>query len=176
MKQAIMELQSEKHLKTIDEEAALQLDHNDKSLFVFSNFSTPAFHHCKKLGCRVVSTLVVHFCLQHQRCVPKAEQPVYNMAMADITISCTSLDKEARVVWCWTSSALTPAAPTSLRRNEKYLAAMAVGKWILHRSYLEACRSVGHFIQVTIWPLVHQTTTCQYFFHMLLGPACFIKP
>lgn len=33
-------------------------------------------------------------------------------------------------------------------RNEKYLAAMAAGKWILHRSYLEACRSVGHFIQV----------------------------
>nr|XP_046149314.1 DNA topoisomerase 2-binding protein 1-A-like isoform X3 [Oncorhynchus gorbuscha] len=64
--EAIMEFQSEKHLKTTDEEAALQLDHNDKSLFVFSNFSTPAFHHCKK------------------------------------------------VVWCWTSSALTPAAPTSL--------------------------------------------------------------
>uniref|UniRef100_A0A673ZM52 DNA topoisomerase II binding protein 1 n=1 Tax=Salmo trutta TaxID=8032 RepID=A0A673ZM52_SALTR len=96
MKQAIMELQSEKHLKTIDEEAVLQLDHDDKSLFVFSSFSTPAFHHCKKLGCRVVSPLVVHFCLQHQRCVPKAEQPVYNMAMADITICCTSLDKEAR--------------------------------------------------------------------------------
>uniref|UniRef100_A0A673ZN18 DNA topoisomerase II binding protein 1 n=1 Tax=Salmo trutta TaxID=8032 RepID=A0A673ZN18_SALTR len=96
VQRAIMELQSEKHLKTIDEEAVLQLDHDDKSLFVFSSFSTPAFHHCKKLGCRVVSPLVVHFCLQHQRCVPKAEQPVYNMAMADITICCTSLDKEAR--------------------------------------------------------------------------------
>lgn len=35
-------------------------------------------------------------------------------------------------------------------RNEKYLAAMAAGKWILHRSYLEACRSVGCFIQVRI--------------------------
>lgn len=35
-------------------------------------------------------------------------------------------------------------------RNEKYLAAMAAGKWILHRSYLEACRSVGLFIQVRI--------------------------
>lgn len=35
-------------------------------------------------------------------------------------------------------------------RNEKYLAAMAAGKWILHRSYLEACRSVGHFIQVRL--------------------------
>ena len=33
-------------------------------------------------------------------------------------------------------------------RNEKYLAAMAAGKWILHRSYLEACRAEGHFIQV----------------------------
>lgn len=33
-------------------------------------------------------------------------------------------------------------------RNEKYLAALAAGKWILHRSYLEACRSVGHFVQV----------------------------
>uniref|UniRef100_A0A8C1ZJS6 DNA topoisomerase II binding protein 1 n=1 Tax=Cyprinus carpio TaxID=7962 RepID=A0A8C1ZJS6_CYPCA len=32
-------------------------------------------------------------------------------------------------------------------RNEKYLAAMAAGKWILHRSYLEACRSEGHFIE-----------------------------
>ena len=33
-------------------------------------------------------------------------------------------------------------------RNEKYLAAMAAGKWILHRSYLEACRAAGHFLQV----------------------------
>lgn len=50
-----------------------------------------------QLGCRVVSPLVVVFCLQQQHCVPKAEKPVYNMAMADVTISCTSLDKAARV-------------------------------------------------------------------------------
>lgn len=50
-----------------------------------------------KLGCRMVSPLVVLYCLQQQYCVPKAEKPVYNMAMADITISCTSLDKAARV-------------------------------------------------------------------------------
>ncbi len=35
-------------------------------------------------------------------------------------------------------------------RNEKYLAAMAAGKWILHRSYLEACRAEGHFIEVCV--------------------------
>ena len=49
MIQAIMELQSEKYLKTIDEKTALQMDHNDKSLFVFSSFFTPAFLHCKKV-------------------------------------------------------------------------------------------------------------------------------
>lgn len=55
------------------------------------------FFHMTQLGCRVVGPLVVVFCLQQQHCVPKAEKPVYNMAMADVTISCTSLDKAARV-------------------------------------------------------------------------------
>uniref|UniRef100_A0A8C4Q3B7 DNA topoisomerase II binding protein 1 n=1 Tax=Eptatretus burgeri TaxID=7764 RepID=A0A8C4Q3B7_EPTBU len=32
-------------------------------------------------------------------------------------------------------------------RNEKYLAAMASGKWVLHKSYLEACRVSGNFVQ-----------------------------
>ena len=49
LKQAIMALQSESYLKNIDEETALQMDRNDKSLFVFSTFSTPAFHHCTKV-------------------------------------------------------------------------------------------------------------------------------
>nr|XP_006821607.1 PREDICTED: DNA topoisomerase 2-binding protein 1-like [Saccoglossus kowalevskii] len=31
-------------------------------------------------------------------------------------------------------------------RNEKYLAALASGKWVLHKSYLEACRQAEHFI------------------------------
>ncbi|XP_068120933.1 DNA topoisomerase 2-binding protein 1-A-like, partial [Hyperolius riggenbachi] len=31
-------------------------------------------------------------------------------------------------------------------RNEKYLASMAAGKWVLHRSYLEACRAAKRFI------------------------------
>lgn len=35
-------------------------------------------------------------------------------------------------------------------RNEKYLASMAAGKWVLHRSYLEACRTAGCFVQVCV--------------------------
>ncbi|KAM9552229.1 DNA topoisomerase 2-binding protein 1-A-like isoform 3-T3 [Salvelinus alpinus] len=148
--EAIMELQSEKHLKTIDEEAALQLDHNDKSLFVFSNFSTPAFHHCKKLGCRVVSPLVVHFCLQHQRCVPKAEQPVYNMAMADITISCTSLDKEARAdvmglvqlmggMVCRDLNMSVTHLVAGEVGSKKYLVAASLGKPIVLPTWVKTC-------------------------------------
>lgn len=33
-------------------------------------------------------------------------------------------------------------------RNEKYLASLAAGKWVLHRSYLEACRAAGRFVPV----------------------------
>ena len=33
-------------------------------------------------------------------------------------------------------------------RNEKYLASVAAGKWVLHRSYLEACRTAGRFMSV----------------------------
>uniref|UniRef100_A0A4W5MFE9 DNA topoisomerase II binding protein 1 n=1 Tax=Hucho hucho TaxID=62062 RepID=A0A4W5MFE9_9TELE len=150
VQRAIMELQSENHLKTIDEEAALQLDHNDKSLFVFSSFSTPAFHHCKKLGCRVVSPLVVHFCLQHQRCVPKAEQPVYNMAMADITISCTSLDKEARAdvmdlvqlmggrVYRDLNVSVTHLVAGEVG-SKKYLVAASLGKPIVLPTWVKTC-------------------------------------
>lgn len=35
-------------------------------------------------------------------------------------------------------------------RNEKYLASVAAGKWVLHRSYLEASRTAGHFVSVCI--------------------------
>ena len=31
-------------------------------------------------------------------------------------------------------------------RNEKYLAAVAAGKWVLHKSYLEASREAGFFV------------------------------
>uniref|UniRef100_A0A6Q2X8N1 BRCT domain-containing protein n=1 Tax=Esox lucius TaxID=8010 RepID=A0A6Q2X8N1_ESOLU len=150
LKQAILALQSEKYLKTIDEETALQLDHNDKSLFVFSSFSTPAFQHCKELGCRMVSPLVVLFCLQQQRCVPKAELPVYNMAMADVTISCTSLDKEARTdvmdlvqlmggrVYRDLNVSVTHLVAGEVG-SKKYLVAASLGKPIVLPSWVKTC-------------------------------------
>ncbi|XP_035511708.1 DNA topoisomerase 2-binding protein 1 isoform X1 [Morone saxatilis] len=148
--EAILELQSEKYLKTVDEDAVLQMHHNDKSLFVFSSFTTPAFLHCKKLGCRVVSPLVVLYCLQQQHCVPKAETPVYNMAMADITISCTSLDKAIRTevmdlvqlmggrVYLDLNVSVTHLIAGEVG-SKKYLVAASLGKPILLPAWVKAC-------------------------------------
>ncbi|KAM4606619.1 DNA topoisomerase 2-binding protein 1 [Polymixia lowei] len=148
--EAILELQSDKYVKTIDEATALQLDHKDKSLFVFSSFATPAFHHCKKLGCRLVSPLVVLYCLQKQRCVPKAEKPVYNMAMADVTISCTSLDKAARTevmdlvqlmggrVYLDLNVSVTHLVAGEVG-SKKYLVAASLGKPILLPTWVKTC-------------------------------------
>ncbi|XP_015251316.1 PREDICTED: DNA topoisomerase 2-binding protein 1 [Cyprinodon variegatus] len=147
---AILELQSEKFLKTIQEEEVLQMDRKDSSLFVFSSFTTPAFLHCKKLGCRIVSPLVVLHCLQQQRCVPKAEKPVYNMAMADITISCTSLDKATRAevmdlvqlmggrVYCDLNVTVTHLIAGEVG-SKKYLVAANLGKPILLPTWVKAC-------------------------------------
>uniref|UniRef100_A0A3P9NDX8 DNA topoisomerase II binding protein 1 n=1 Tax=Poecilia reticulata TaxID=8081 RepID=A0A3P9NDX8_POERE len=148
--EAILELQSEKYLKTIQEEDVLQMDQKDKSLFVFINFTTPAFLHCKKLGCRIVSPLVVLHCLQQQRCVPKAEKPVYNMAMADVTISCTSLDKATRGevmdlvqlmggrVYLDLNVSVSHLIAGEVG-SKKYLVAANLGKPILLPTWVKAC-------------------------------------
>uniref|UniRef100_A0A8C5I3M2 BRCT domain-containing protein n=1 Tax=Gouania willdenowi TaxID=441366 RepID=A0A8C5I3M2_GOUWI len=148
--EAILELQSEKYLKTIKEEDVLQLDQKDKSLFVFSSFTTPAFLHCKQLGCRVVSPLVVLYCLQQQRCVPKAEKPIFNMAMADVTVSCTSLDKAKRVevmdlvqlmggrVYLDLNVSVTHLVAGEVG-SKKYLVAASLGKPILLPSWVKVC-------------------------------------
>ncbi|KAM9307682.1 DNA topoisomerase 2-binding protein 1 [Gastrophryne carolinensis] len=92
----IKAFQSDEYLQLIEENEALKVKEKDKSLYICDPFSGAAFDHLKKLGCRIVGPQVVIFCMKHQKCVPRAEHPVFNMAMADVTISCTSLDKETR--------------------------------------------------------------------------------
>ncbi|XP_021513071.1 DNA topoisomerase 2-binding protein 1 isoform X1 [Meriones unguiculatus] len=94
--ESIKELQSENYLQIITEEEALKIKENDKSLYICDRFSGAVFDHLKQLGCRIVGPHVVTFCMRHQQCVPRAEHPVYNMIMSDVTVSCTSLDKDRR--------------------------------------------------------------------------------
>ncbi|NWJ01890.1 TOPB1 protein, partial [Crypturellus undulatus] len=94
--ESIKEFQSEEHLQILEEEAALSIKENDKSLYICDPFKGSVFNHLKKLGCRIVGPQAVLYCMQSQRCVPRAEHPVFNMTMADVTISCTSLEKDVR--------------------------------------------------------------------------------
>lgn len=57
--QAIVELQSEKYVKTVDEDAILQMDQKDKSLYVFSSFTTPAYQHCKMVWLNAASPVII---------------------------------------------------------------------------------------------------------------------
>ncbi|KAM6281921.1 DNA topoisomerase 2-binding protein 1 isoform 1-T2 [Porphyrio hochstetteri] len=94
--ESIKEFQSEEHLQIIEEETACSIKEDDKSLYICDSFRGGVFHHLKKLGCRIVGPQVVLYCMQSQRCVPRAEYPVYNMTMAGVTVSCTSLEKDVR--------------------------------------------------------------------------------
>ncbi|NXK45234.1 TOPB1 protein, partial [Chauna torquata] len=94
--ESIKEFQSEERLQILEEETALNIKENDKSLYICDPFRGIVFNHLKKLGCRIVGPQVVLYCMQSQQCVPRAEYPVYNMTMADVTISCTSLEKDVR--------------------------------------------------------------------------------
>ncbi|XP_064907805.1 DNA topoisomerase 2-binding protein 1 isoform X2 [Columba livia] len=94
--ESIKEFQSEEHLQILEEETALNIKENDKSLYICDPFRGVVFEHLKKLGCRIVGPQVVLYCMHSQRCVPRAECPVYNMTMADVTVSCTSLEKDVR--------------------------------------------------------------------------------
>ena len=42
-------------------------------------------------------------------------------------------------------SVVSPSGKAS--RTEKYLGACAAGKWVLHKSYLEACRAASRFVE-----------------------------
>ncbi|NXW60887.1 TOPB1 protein, partial [Eurystomus gularis] len=94
--ESIKEFQPEEHLQILEEETALNIKENDKSLYICDPFGGVVFSHLNKLGCRIVGPQVVLYCMQSQRCVPRAEYPVYNMTMADVSVSCTSLEKDVR--------------------------------------------------------------------------------
>ena len=42
------------------------------------------------------------------------------------------------------------SAPENPNKNEKYLASISAGKWVLHKSYLAACHKQGHFVKVSV--------------------------
>lgn len=90
-------------------------------------------------------------CCSHNPCTGQVYR-VCSFLSLSVAVGGVVLDKQSFDPSCTHIIVGTPL------RNEKYLAAMAAGKWILHRSYLEACRSVGLFIQVRIRRAIFATS------------------
>ncbi|XP_067910854.1 DNA topoisomerase 2-binding protein 1 [Heterodontus francisci] len=147
---AVKEFKSEEFLQTVHEDEVFSLKVKDSSLYICDPFEGDAYNHLKKLGCRIVGPQVVIFCLQQQQSVPEAVHPVYSMVMADVVVSCTSLEKQTRdevhkQVQLMGGRILRDfnISVTHLIAGEvgskKYLVAASLKKTILLPSWIKAC-------------------------------------
>ncbi|XP_041040482.1 DNA topoisomerase 2-binding protein 1 isoform X2 [Carcharodon carcharias] len=147
---AIKEFKSEEFLQMVHEDEVFSLKVKDSSLYICDPFEGEAYNHLEKLGCRIVGPQVVVYCLQQQQSVPEAVRPVYSMIMADVVISCTSLEKKTRdevhkQVQLMGGRILRDfnISVTHLIAGEvgskKYLVAASLKKIILLPSWVKAC-------------------------------------
>ncbi|XP_070547179.1 DNA topoisomerase 2-binding protein 1-like isoform X2 [Ptychodera flava] len=82
--------------KLVAETDILQQKEKDAYLYVCDPFEGPAFEHLLKLQCRIVGPQCVLNCMRLSLAIPRSEHPVYNIAMKDVVISCTSIAKSQR--------------------------------------------------------------------------------
>ncbi|XP_071479717.1 DNA topoisomerase 2-binding protein 1-like [Diadema antillarum] len=74
----------------------LNLEKKEKHLYVIGQFSGAAFDHLVGLKCRVVGPQCVISCLELQVAVPNVPHPINNIAMQDVVVSCSSVEKAKR--------------------------------------------------------------------------------
>ncbi|KAK6180631.1 hypothetical protein SNE40_008642 [Patella caerulea] len=75
----------------------LQIDEKVRTIaFVFDPFEGAAFVHLANLGFRILGPQCVLSCLLMKIDIPRNGCPVYNLAMKNLTVSCTSIDKQMR--------------------------------------------------------------------------------
>ncbi|XP_064597636.1 DNA topoisomerase 2-binding protein 1-like [Liolophura sinensis] len=65
-------------------------------VYIIDPFRGNAFEHLASIGCRVFGPQCVLSCLHLKVGIPKRKVPIYSLAMKDLIISCTSLDKKTR--------------------------------------------------------------------------------
>lgn len=74
----------------------LKLEKKDKHLYVCCQFSGEAFNHLTRIKCRIVGPQCVISCLELQIAVPNVAHPINNIAMQDVVVSCSSIEKTKR--------------------------------------------------------------------------------
>ncbi|XP_071103201.1 DNA topoisomerase 2-binding protein 1-like [Haliotis cracherodii] len=75
----------------------LDLEQKDRSsVYLIDPFEGEAFHHLAAIGCRVYGPQCILSCMLLRMEIPRRRVPIYNMAMKDVLVSCTSIEKDVR--------------------------------------------------------------------------------
>ncbi|XP_067686474.1 DNA topoisomerase 2-binding protein 1-like [Haliotis asinina] len=75
----------------------LDMEQKDRtSVYLIDPFEGEAFHHLAAIGCRVYGPQCILSCMLLRMEIPRRRVPIYNMAMKDVLVSCTSIEKDVR--------------------------------------------------------------------------------
>ncbi|XP_078670927.1 DNA topoisomerase 2-binding protein 1-like isoform X2 [Branchiostoma floridae x Branchiostoma belcheri] len=141
--------------QVINGPAALEIAKAQKNVVVVCDpFEGEVYQHLKALKCRIVGPQCVLSCMKLGKAIPKADYPIYNIAMRNVVISCSSMDKKERdtihelvqlmgghVVKAFTGMVTHLIAGEV--GSKKYHVAVKLGKPIMLPEWIRACWERG---------------------------------
>ncbi|ESO92053.1 hypothetical protein LOTGIDRAFT_233309 [Lottia gigantea] len=98
LEEAFETMQSHK-IKTewISQEKCMEYQEKARNIcFIFDPFEGEAFAHLSTLGFRIIGPQCILSNLLMKMEIPKRRSPIYNLAMKDLKISCSNIDKDQR--------------------------------------------------------------------------------
>ncbi|XP_059149850.1 DNA topoisomerase 2-binding protein 1-like isoform X2 [Physella acuta] len=131
----------------ISSEDCLLVRQKGKHVYIFDQFKGEAFDHLKELGFRIYGPQCILANLLHGEELPRhRKKPIYNLAMKDVKICCTSLDKPIREEIMNLVLQMGGSAESDLTADSTHLVAGEVGS----AKYLVAV-DAGKQVMVKEW-------------------------
>eukprot|EP00058_Branchiostoma_floridae_P012092 XP_002597580.1 hypothetical protein BRAFLDRAFT_82314 [Branchiostoma floridae] len=141
--------------QVINGPAALEITKAQKNaLVVCDPFEGEVYEHLKALKCRIVGPQCVLSCLKLGKAIPKADHPIYTVAMKDVVISCSSVEKQERAMIhelvhlmggrvAKDFTAMVTHLVAGEVGSKKYHVAVKLGKPIMLPEWIRACWERG---------------------------------
>ncbi|BFY98833.1 hypothetical protein BsWGS_01873 [Bradybaena similaris] len=159
----------------VTSQECLLADSKGKQIYIFDPFEGEAFEHIKKCGYRIFGPRCILANHLHGIDLPKSKkQPVYNVAMKDVKICCTSLDGQLRdeitekvCLMAGQVDRNLTADVTHLIAGEvgsnKYLVAVANGKQVMVKDWVFKVWELSQERHVLATDEIFQKYTCPPF-------------
>ncbi|XP_063404919.1 DNA topoisomerase 2-binding protein 1-like [Mytilus trossulus] len=79
------------------ESDCLKVEKKEKNCaYLFDHFLGEGFNHVQSLKCRIFGPQCILSSLEHKLDIPRRSTPIFNLAMKDLVVCCSNLDKEIR--------------------------------------------------------------------------------